>query len=321
MKRLLLLTLLLACRKEPPRVLPPEPQVVNRQPGVQTHVLAGQRLPDDAVVEALQTGAYCYPLPGLPRKGLELLDKKHLKFLEPTDDGQWQQVRLDLASGVTAVLLEEPAEEAPLPDELTPGEAVTPTTQRQPLPPNEVQKLTTLHDGREPWLVRQNPDGETLFEPTRAGPLEVVTLNSGPTPAGVNSGVHVQAAAKVPGGVIAALLRHDTDGDGQPSVDDEVDVCLIARAVQPVQVPSRQVPLHRLAIALGLRELVAQRLGEVTATHWRPREHLLELEVHMPACAMDSPEANLAMVGLADDITGLTEEAELSVGVRCVLTK
>ena len=302
MKRLLLAVLLLcqpACRKETPRVVPADELP---QPTAQPHtrIAPGQRLPDDAVAEALQTGAYCYPLPGAVRRALWWqAGEGQLELTEQAADLHWRRVAVQLATGVSRVVAEpvDPATGLALGVSLAeaPG----------PPPPPEPLRLLRVPQGAT-WLVRKEAAGETLLEPSRAGPLPLVTV----TP------VAWVAAAAVPGGVVAGLLRQDTDGDGAASEDDEADLCLIARAVAPVVVTERQVPLARLAVADGLTRLAEAAVAAPVTLRWL--QSLRRVRVgYVGPCALDTPAATARLMELHDAVTRTVDEVDLGLEVAC----
>ena len=290
--------LLLACRREAVRVLPadelPKPAVTPH-----TAVAPGEWLPEDAVAEALLAGAYCYPLPGAARHSLWWqADLQRLEFTEQDDDGHWRRVAVLLPTGVSVTLAEPVDENTGLPLDAT-------WTDEPSLPPPSGLRLIHTPQGQN-WLVRTDAKGETLLEPTRAGPVPQVTV----TPASF------QAAASVPGGVIAALLRQDTDNDGQASAEDEADLCLIARAVTPVQVAERRMPAARLAIADAVAKLADAALSPPVAERWLKQAHRIQFTFR-GRCALDTPEATEQLVGLHDAVTKVVGDWDLSLEVRC----
>ncbi len=292
----------LACRREEPRVLPadepPRPVVTPH-----THVADGERLPEDAVAEALLTGAYCYPLPGAARHSLWWNgETARLEFTEEVADGRWQRVAVMLPTGVSVTLADGVDSETGLPPDATP-----PDEPSQPQPPANL-RLIHVPQGQN-WLVRTVGNAETLLEPTRAGPVAQVTVTH----------VSFQAAANVPGGVIAALLRQDTDGDAQASAEDESDLCLVARALTPIQVTERRVPLARLAVAEAVRKLAEATLATSVVDRWLKQEHRVQLRFR-GLCKLDEPAVTAALVDLHDAVTGVVGEVDLSLEVRCEAT-
>ena len=285
------LVLALACQRTPPRVVPPDAPTVRPPPVLTMFTAPGQRMPDNAVVEALQTGVFCYPFAGTARRGLWLVDDPpHVELTEEVTPGVWRRMAVDLATGVSRLMADDVDAETGLPHGVTPDE---PGVQQ----PHD--GLKQLHTPLGPtWLVRADKGAETLLEPTRAGLAPVVTVQY----------VSWQAAALVPGGVVAALLRQDSDNDGQPSMDDEVDLCLVARAVAPVAVPARRVPLARLAVMRTVSDAVDTALGPgaLRLARWHDRGGRLELRVGLTACALDVPQTLVKLVDLADAVTAAT---------------
>lgn len=292
------------CQRTPPRVVPPDAPARLVQPANSTHVAPGQRMPDDAVVEALQTGVYCYPFPGKLRRSLWVVGTpQHVELTEEVTPGTWRRMAVDLATGVSRVVAEDVDAGTGLPA------GVTAEEQGSPQPPEGMRALQTPLGPS--WLVRTEKAGETLMEPTRAGPTPVVTV------------LHVrwQAAGLVTGGVVASLLRQDTDNSGSESEEDEVDLCLVARAVTPVEVPARRVPMARIAVMRIVSDAVDAALGPGTLAnaYWHQREAWLELRVQMPTCALDVPGTLEKLAGLADAVTAATEDGEsLGIAVICV---
>ena len=302
---LALLTLPLACQRTPPRVVPPDGPAVRPPPALTMFTAPGQRLPDDAVVEALQTGVYCYPFAGTARRSLWLTDDPpHVELTEEVTPGVWRRMAVDLATGVSRLVADDVDAETGLPHGVTPDEPGLPQPQ---------DGLRQLHTPQGPtWLVRATKNAETLLEPTRAGPTPVVTV----------AHVSWQAAALVPGGVVAALLRQDSDNDGQASADDEVDVCLVARAVAPVVVPARRVPLARLAVMRTVSDAVDTALGTgaLRLARWHDRGGWLELRVGLTTCALDVPQTLVRLADLADAVTAATAGTggeTLGIAVLC----
>ncbi len=296
---LLLLLSVVACRRERPIVLPADemPKAVE-QP--HTQIAAGERLPEDAVAEALLTGAYCYPLPGAARHSLWWhADTDRLELTEQAEDGHWLRVAVMLPTGASVIVADPVDSETGLALDATPLDEPS-----QPQPPDGM-RLIHVPQGQN-WLVRTDKTGETLSELTRGGPVPIVTV----TP------VSFQSAATVPGGVVAALLRHDTDGDGQASPEDESDLCLIARAVTPVQVATRHVPLARLAVAEAVRSLTEHALAAAVSNRWLKQEH--RLQVHFQGqCDLDAPAVTDRLMELHDAVTRVVGEVDLSLEVRC----
>ncbi len=295
----LLVLIASGCRREVPRVVPAEelPRIVAPP---HTQIAPGERRPDDAVAEALLTGAYCYPLPGAARQSLWWhAESAGLEFTEQAEDGHWRRVAVALPTGVSEVLAEPVNGETGLPLDVSPGD--------EPSLPQATDSLRLIHTPQgQNWLVRTDARGETLLEPTRGGPVPVVTVAQ----------VAFQAAAMVPGGVLAALLRQDTDGDGQPSAEDESDVCLIARAVTPVQVTARSVPLARLKVADAVRKMAAETLTAAVTDRWLKQEHRLQLRYAGP-CGLDQPAVTDRLVELHDAVTRVVGEMDLSLEVQC----
>ncbi len=288
-----------ACHRQPPRVLPadelPRPAEV-----LHARIAPGERLTDDAVAEALLSGAYCYPLPGAARHSLWWhAELARLELTEQAEDGHWRRVAVNLPTGASAIVAE--------PVDSGTGLPLDATLDDEPALPQPPEHLRVIHVPQgQTWLVRSDGKSETLLEPTRAGPVEVVTV----TP------VWLQAAATVPGGVVAALLRQDTDGDGQPSAEDEADLCLIARALTPVQVAERHVPLARLAVAEQVRALANAALAAAVTDRWLKHDHRLQLRF-AGACALDAPAVTDRLVELHDAVTRVVGEMDLSLEVRC----
>jgi hypothetical protein len=290
---------MLACRRESPRILPAD-ELPRPAQTPHTRIAPGERRPDDAVAEALLTGAYCYPLPGTSRHSLWWqADGARLELTEQVADGHWRRVAVNLPTGASEVLAEDVDSESGLPLDATPMDEATAPTATDNL------RLIRVPQGQS-WLVRTDADGETLLEPTRGGPVPMVTV----------TGVSFQAAVNVPGGVVAALLRQDTDGDGQASPEDEADLCLIARAVTPVQVAARQVPLARLDVAEQVRALATEALTSVVSDRWLKQEHRLQLR-YVGACGLDLPQVTDRLIELHDAVTRVVGDVDLALEVRC----
>ncbi len=297
--RWLLPLLLLGCHRESPRVLPAD-ELPTPVAAPHTRIAPGERMPDDAVAEALLAGAYCYPLPGAPRHGLWWQTASaRLELTEQADDGHWRRIAVTLATGASSVVAEPVDSETGLPLDATLDDLPSLPPPAPPLRQLRVPQGQT-------WLARLDGANDTLLEPTRAGPVPVVTV----TP------VQFQAAASVPGGVIAALLRQDTDGDGVASGEDEADLCLIARAVTPVQVAARRVPLARVAVADAVRQLAAAALATDVTDRWLKQDRRLQLR-YRGACQLDAPAVTERLVELHDAVTRVVGEMDLSLEVRC----
>ena len=291
--------LVASCHRTPPRVVPADelPRPIETP---HTRIAPGERRPDDAVAEALLTGAYCYPLPGVARHSLWWqAEGARLEFTEQADDGHWRRVAVALPTGASEVLADSVDSETGLP--------LDATVTDEPTAPTATDNLRVIRVPQgQTWLVRTDALGETLLEPTRGGPVPMLTV----TP------VSFQAAVNVPGGVVAALLRQDTDGDGKASAEDEADLCLIARAVTPVHVAARQVPLARLAVAEQIRTLAAQSLTSLVSDRWLKHQNRLQLRF-VGACALDQPEVTERLMDLHDAVTRVVGDVDLALEVRC----
>mgnify|MGYP003349274110 CR=1 FL=1 len=206
--RSLLLTALLACHllacRAPVTPKPVQPPAPPAQAHVRTwQTLPGESLPSTAEAQALQQGWLCFDLPGRARRDLAYDGKRlHYRELVPGDgEPMWQEFALDPdAPSPTAV-----AAPAPLPEPPTPTD----------------------------WRVRQVGEVAWLDGLTAAGaqPLAAVT------PVGWGGVVRLPLRSGAIGGVLAALLVHDTDQSHSHDLRDEADVCLLAQALQPMLAP------------------------------------------------------------------------------------
>lgn len=114
-----------------------------------------------------------------------------------------------------------------------------------------------LADAASPDVLLANPGGPWIVH--RDGKFQRLSLVDGAAlqPIAALGPVTWAGAAKLHDGVVAALLTHDTDASGAHDGEDESDVCLVARAIQPLEIAERSVP-HRLVDKVdALRALLA----------------------------------------------------------------
>lgn len=109
--------------------------------------------------------------------------------------------------------------------------------------------------------------------------------------------VAAASAIRLRGSVVAALLVHDVDRDGDHDPDDEADLCLVAMAVQPVTVPERHVPQRFLARMDAIGATLAAAELAVPDLHFVQRGTWLELRAQgKPNVAPDRVLEGLAAV-------------------------
>jgi hypothetical protein len=115
-----------------------------------------------------------------------------------------------------------------------------------PLPDATTTDVPLFQPGG-PWIVHRDGKFQRLSLVDGKALLPIVAL--GP--------VGWAGAARLQGGVVAALLTHDTDQSGAHDGEDESDVCLVARAIQPLEIPERSVPLRFVPHLDALRARLA----------------------------------------------------------------
>jgi hypothetical protein len=187
--------------------------------------LPGEALPTSAETQALQQGWLCFDLPGRARRDLTF-DGERLRYREllaASGPPLWQEVAL------------EP--DAPTPTVVSAGVALpAPTT------PTE-------------WRMRQ-VGAVAWLDGAVAGAMQPWAAV---TPVAWGGVVRLPTRSGAVGGVLAALLVHDTDQSGSHDLDDEADVCLLAQALQPLEVPERVWPKSMSpAVVAALRARLAE---------------------------------------------------------------
>ncbi len=217
-----------------------------------------EALPTAAVADALQQGYRCFALPGAARAQLSWQSRQHKLLFAERDSGlskHWRRVALDLATGTTTV---EAAE--------TPAPAFAPAVR------------ASGADAQVGDMQLPNSDGAFAVRPATNGQAALLALEDNTWKSLVTMGpARWYAAVPLPGGVLAALLAHDTDGDEKITGDDEMDVCLVAPALQPVTIDTRQVPKRWNPVFGNLVSVLRALLGEDSTVVVKDRGETLQI--------------------------------------------
>lgn len=201
--------------------------------------LPGEKPPGNAMAAALQNGLYCFDLPGAERPAL-LADVSggRLRYLERQETRFGPQdfaIAIDLATGATELV--EAA--------LDPAIPATPTA-----PPEVAAAMRNgdrwVQGPVEAFVIRGEPRSQQLIAVAGSHSDPLVTVG----PVGWGS------AVRMPGGVLGALLVHDTNQDGVQGAGDESDVCLVALALQPLYVEERNAPKRLMPVMPALRDML-----------------------------------------------------------------
>jgi len=257
---LLVALLLTACKREPVKPIsdPEQGSVEERAQRPRVLLNTEEALPTAAVADALQQGYSCFALPGAARTQLSWQSRQRkLLFTErgPGLSTHWHKIALDLATGLTAV----DAADAP-----TPVFAAAVRASGADVQVGDLQLA--------------NSDGAFAVRPATNGQATLLALEDNSWKSLVTMGpARWHAAVPLPGGVLAALLAHDTDGDEKITADDEMDVCLVAPALQPVTIDSRQVPKRWHPVFTNLVSVVRALLGEESTVVVKDRGETLQI--------------------------------------------
>jgi hypothetical protein len=163
-----------------------------------------------------------------------------------------------------------------------------------------------LADAVEPFVTRHKDgnvellafDGERLQLLVALGPVQV------------------RSAGRVPGGVLAALVVHDTDLSGGFEAGDEADVCLLAPTVRPLTMAQRPAPLRFAAQFEALRTRLVE-LGIRPVTQRILRDPLALSVQAQGAPPSVAPDDVLALLRRAqDEVSRLTGASELPLVVE-----
>jgi len=254
----LVLLLLPACE----RAAPTQPSPAAEAPRPLQVGLPGEQPPGSAIATALQNGWFCFALEGAERPAL-LPDVsggklRYVERLETRFGSEDRTLAIDLATGVTELIAAA----------LDPSLPATPTA-----PPEVAAALRTgdrwLQGPSEAFIIRGEPRAQQLIAVTGTQHDPLVSLG----PVGWGSVV------RLPGGVLGALLVHDTNQDGAQGAGDESDVCVVAMALQPLYIEERTAPKRLVPHMPALRELLSQEGLVPLSLRVEDARHRLHVEV------------------------------------------